>query len=695
MSYEEKPQAKLERLLAQLGQALWRQQQTLRGQVNYFDQPSLNDLYPLQGTPMNPVERYSPTQPQRLTPPPSPLGMPPVNHMQEAARRAQGLGQFQQAPDLQVNPAPQNRVFDPVGFVPPQLAQNHAEEIDPVAERKARISQQGQKAQRDYDESLQRRKHLTYIEPNESEWEQITQAFHQMPVNRYKDIRKKDEVREMLIAMKEKQPFENIAKPMDYLISHLNRSDLTLPILKDMFLNSLKRSIKSQINSPESEARKKRIVQEVTSILGYKPLMNSDPYIIIGEQAYGLDEAVQKAKDYLVYLKKYGKPLPPLPYPTTSPNLVPQEQWRSVYPDITQNYNQELEKMLKEVEPQFKNLEVVEKLNKAAEFILLNFNNNENTVDGFFVDRGYGGKITHLKPLSQNRLVIYKERCIRSLSGSAPFGQPDQFVIIPISDEVGCPAPRSVVIVGQNHVFWNERGPRVLSGVLRDGDIEISQPSYIIPNLVSQVNWSQMEQLSAVYEPINGKVIFAYATGSSTLNNEVLQWDADTQTHEPRGQGIQASSLGVWNRQVVHGDATGMPFIHSTQTSYNGSSIESYWKSKYVAHGGIGYLKRYRRLAIFAEGEGSADITVRWSILQRGAVYTQNSTVSIDSTTNAWDSGTWGSAQWSTAESSVFHLKNLGRGSAIKLEFLNTSSTQRPIIRQVTLEFELLGSNLG
>jgi hypothetical protein len=190
-------------------------------------------------------------------------------------------------------------------------------------------------------------------------------------------------------------------------------------------------------------------------------------------------------------------------------------------------------------------------------------------------------------------------------------------------------------------------------------------------------------------------VIFAYATGSSTLNNEVLQWDADTQTHEPRGQGIQASSLGLWNRQVVHGNATGMPFIHNTQTSYNGSSIESYWKSKYVAHGGIGYLKRYRRLAIFAEGEGSADITVRWSILQRGAVYTQNSTVSIDSTTNAWDSGTWGSAQWSTAESSVFHIKNLGRGSAIKLEFLNTSDTQRPIIRQVTLEFELLGSNMG
>jgi hypothetical protein len=252
-----------------------------------------------------------------------------------------------------------------------------------------------------------------------------------------------------------------------------------------------------------------------------------------------------------------------------------------------------------------------------------------------------------------------------------------------------------VVIVGQNHVFWSERGPRTLNSVIREGDVEISQPSYSIPQLVSQVNWSQIEQLCAVYEPINGKVIFAYASGSSTINNEVLQWDADTQTHEPRGQGIQASSLGLWSRQVVHGDALGMAYTHGSQSSYNGSAIESYWTSKYVAHGGIGLLKRYRRLALFAEGEGSADITVRWSILQRGTVYTQNSTVAIDNTVNAWDSGTWGSAEWSTAESSVFHLKNLGRGAAFKLEFLNTSATQRPLIRQVTLEFEVLGSNMG
>jgi hypothetical protein len=323
------------------------------------------------------------------------------------------------------------------------------------------------------------------------------------------------------------------------------------------------------------------------------------------------------------------------------------------------------------------------------------FNNNDNTVDGFYIDRGYGGKITHVKPLTDDSLIIYKERCIRRLSGSAPFGQPDQFIIRPISDDVGCAAPRSVVQVGLDHYFWSERGPRGLRTVQSYGDVEIVQPSYLIPAIVDKVNWTQVENICSVYSPVDGKVIYCYPTGASTTNSDCLVWDADTQTNEPRGQGISAACLALYNRQVIHGDYAGQLFTHGNINSYDGGDIAAFWKSKYIAHNGIGTLKRYRRLVLFAEGEGNADITVRWSVLQRGAAYTQSGTVSIDSTDNAWDSGLWGTAEWSTAEAAVFHLKNLGRGSAFKLELLNTSATQHPVIRQITLEFEVFGTNIG
>ena len=323
------------------------------------------------------------------------------------------------------------------------------------------------------------------------------------------------------------------------------------------------------------------------------------------------------------------------------------------------------------------------------------FNNNDSSVDGFVVDSGYGGKISCCKPLTDDSLIIYKEKCIRRLSGSAPFGQPDQFVIRPVSDDVGCIAPRSVVQVGLDHYFWSERGPRRLQTVQAYGDVEISQPSYYIPTLLGDVTWSSAQNISAVYDPANGKILFSYPKSPSTTNNNVLSYDVDTQTNEPRYDGITAAVLGYYNRTVYHGNFSGQIYIHGTINSYDGSSIESYWKSKYIAHSGIGTLKRYRRLVLFSEADGTGDITVRWTVLQRGVPYVQTGTASIDNASNAWDSAVWGTAVWSVGETAVFHIKNLGKGSALKLEFLNTSATQRPIIRQVNVEYEVFGTNRG
>jgi hypothetical protein len=244
--------------------------------------------------------------------------------MEEAKRRVQGLGQFQ--------PAPSKRVFDPVGFLPTQLAQNHADGFDPVAERKARISQQGQKAQRDYDESLQRRKHLTYPNLSEQNWAEIKKEFNQMPLTHFEGIRKREQMRDVLTAMKNNQPIDWTLDP--------DTSELLHNWYRKYQLQSVAPTNTSVTNTTSQTQQKvltqEEVIQEVTKILGYKPLMNKDPYIIIGEQAYGLAEAVQKAKDHVAYMKKYGQPLPPLPYPTVPPSQVPKAQWKNVYPNVTQ-----------------------------------------------------------------------------------------------------------------------------------------------------------------------------------------------------------------------------------------------------------------------------------------------------------------------------------------------------------------------
>ena len=323
------------------------------------------------------------------------------------------------------------------------------------------------------------------------------------------------------------------------------------------------------------------------------------------------------------------------------------------------------------------------------------FNNNGNTVDGFVVDQGYGGNITRLQPLTDDALIIYKQRCIRRLSGSAPFGQPDQFTITPLSDDVGCLSGRSVVQVGIDHYFWSERGPRRLQTVQAYGDVNISQPSYNMPAILETVNWSYASNICGVHDPNTGRVWWSYATGASTTNSDIVVLDTDTQTIEPRYTGITAASICYFNRQIVHGDYGGLVYNHGTTNAYDSASIESYWKSKYIAHNGIGTYKRYRRLTLYSEADGSGDVTVRWTILRDGVPIAQNATASVDAGANSWDTGLWDSAVWSTSETKVFHIKNLGRGTAIKLELFNTSAVQRPLIRQINLEYEVFGTNRG
>ena len=300
MSYEESAQEKLEQLLAQYTAALLkRQQQTLRGQVNYVDQSPLNELHPLQGTPINPVQRYAPTQPQPLTPPPSQLGLNSIHHMEEARRRAQELSQYQQAPDFQVNPASQKRMFDPYGFVPPQIAekQNHAEGFDPLAERKVRIAEQGKKAQRNYDESLQRRKHLTYPTLSEQNWAEIKKEFNQMPIKTYKHLQEKDRVREVLTAMKTNQPIDWTVDP--------DTSELLHNWYEKYKLQSV---TPKKIDDP--------IIAAVTEILGKEPYRHKEGYIYIGNRAVGSAYAEEFAKAFQQYKNTHGGAEPPLDFPT-------------------------------------------------------------------------------------------------------------------------------------------------------------------------------------------------------------------------------------------------------------------------------------------------------------------------------------------------------------------------------------------
>jgi hypothetical protein len=103
--------------------------------------------------------------------------------------------------------------------------------------------------------------------------------------------------------------------------------------------------------------------------------MHREGYLMIGDQAYGNKEVIEKAKLSRQSMEKYGKELPPLNYPTVKPNTVEKSKWREVYPDVTNQYKKQLAIIKLDIEKRIKSAGFL-KLPNAAEFFLSKFRNN-------------------------------------------------------------------------------------------------------------------------------------------------------------------------------------------------------------------------------------------------------------------------------------------------------------------------------
>jgi len=326
-----------------------------------------------------------------------------------------------------------------------------------------------------------------------------------------------------------------------------------------------------------------------------------------------------------------------------------------------------------------------------------NFDNTLSTVDAFNVDSGFGGKITGVKALTDGVLVIFKERAIRRLSGSEPFGSStDPFTISPVSNEVGCVARRTIVQAGKGLeiYFLSQDGVRKLQPVQEYGDIDPLMPSYAIQDEVNQWNFDgdAIKDACAVFVKKDNAVYLSVPYGAATTNNKTYVFDTVTGGVDPRGlNDFTVASMGVVGRKLITGDYAGEIFRWGDNNGYNGAEITRYWKSKVICHDSMALMKAYRELCLYAEADGAGDVTVAWRVLQGADFIDKSSTESVSSGGALFDSAVFDTAVWSTGEQKMFRIKDIGRGQAIQLILTNTSATQRPKIRLITVNYDSMG----
>lgn len=328
-----------------------------------------------------------------------------------------------------------------------------------------------------------------------------------------------------------------------------------------------------------------------------------------------------------------------------------------------------------------------------------NFDNTTNDVDAFDVANGSGGILTGLKALTDDLLVIYKQRSIYRLSGSQPFGgNGDPFSLRPVTTEFGCIAGRTIVGSNIEHYFLAEDGIRQLRPIESYGDVEAFEPSYPIQDIINDLNYDNDSAIASacavIYKP-DKQIWFSVPRGSSSTNNQVLIYDVISKGVDPRTIGdINASCIAQVGRKIWHGDYGGQVYRHGDSFGLNGAEYTATWESKWVANNGISATKRYREIHIYCESEGAGDLVFQWQVLKNDLDISYAATQEISPGTSLWDSMQWDIDVWGGGtETRILKIKNLGRGKAIKFRFINTSTSQRIKIRQVDLFYDLFNTS--
>ena len=328
-----------------------------------------------------------------------------------------------------------------------------------------------------------------------------------------------------------------------------------------------------------------------------------------------------------------------------------------------------------------------------------NFDNTDKTVESGDVDAGFGGKLTGMHSLTDDMAVIFKERAIRRMSGVNPFNASvDPITIRPISDTLGCVAPRTIVQEGLDLYFLSEDGLRQLKPVLSYGDLDPEQPTYAIQNVINDLNFTSTAIVNACatfHKPTN-LLWLSVPEGSSATNNLIIIHHTITGAVDLRGIGdIQASTITVVDRKIHTGGYDGQVYKHGDDYTYNGGAIAAAWESKWVAHDGIGRRKIYRQLHIYCESDGAGELIIQYMVQNHSETMTQSTTEEISTGDDAWDEAVFDISSFGDGNQQIFKIKNLGKGNAIKLRFVNNAPNQNVKIRTVDLFYDLLNTSHG
>ena len=268
--------------------------------------------------------------------------------------------------------------------------------------------------------------------------------------------------------------------------------------------------------------------------------------------------------------------------------------------------------------------------------------------DWIDIEPGDGDVLTGAIVAGPDKVFFAKNYSVHYMTGAGT----ETFTIFPLVKDFGIVSHRSLVNVGAD-VWGMTPDGRIMSLLKNQYGLYSGQDmaSDYLEATLSTVNQQATDRVCAI--SVDGYVLFAVPTGSSTTNNLVLVYDtiAPISSRYSKWVKITGWNITCFDKSAESGDEvlymgdadTDQVFKWSGNTD-DGTVISAIWEGPEFEFESVGTPKRFRQLKLTGYPLGDFDVNAHVSI--DNGTYTNIGSLNLSASGGVWGTSIWGSFLW-------------------------------------------------
>lgn len=307
-----------------------------------------------------------------------------------------------------------------------------------------------------------------------------------------------------------------------------------------------------------------------------------------------------------------------------------------------------------------------------------------------------GGAITGLVVFRES-LIIFTEKTISQLTGNTL----QDFVLQPITRNVGCVAPDTIEEIGGDVIFLGPEGLRLLSATDRVGDFNLGVVSKTIQDEMTQLIASSSSFSSCVIKQKSQYRIFGFNSSVTSSNAKGI---IGTQTvGNDTGNMSWAETVGI-KSYVCDSDYTNqtetLVFAHSdgyvyqmeSGNSFDGTNIIASFATPFVYINDPRVRKTFYKMVLYTDPQGGVTTSVNLKLdfdnlgsIQPETILLSNETGTVGFYGNS--GAKYGTTLYGAKLKQQFETQLIGSGFSVSIQFVSNGQNPPFSLDAATIEY--------